>query len=307
MNREALRRVMEAAPHRCAPDHRLAPYTAYKVGGPADLYAEPDSVDELAALLAAARREEVPVFSLGGGTNLLVRDGGIRGLVIRLGKGFRTAEVDGERLVVGAAATLMRAAAAAEKAGLAGLEFGYDIPGTLGGALRMNAGCHGSEIRDVLAEVRGVDYEGNRVLLDPAEIRFSYRTAVFPRELILTGAVFALRRGDPAEVEALRKRYHEHRLRTQPKGRSVGSVFKNPSGDYAGRLIEAAGLKGTRIGGAVVSAKHANFILNDSEATAADLEALIRLVRDRVRERHGVELELEARIVGDPLPEEARR
>lgn len=301
------RRVLEAAPGCVQLGRSLAPFTAYKVGGPADVYAEPDTEADLAAVLRAAAAEDLPVFSLGGGTNLLVRDGGIRGVVVRLGKGFRTVAVEGTRLRVGASATLMRAAAVAEKAGLTGLEFGYDIPGMLGGALRMNAGCHGREIKDVLESARGFTLDGTLSVVPAADIRFAYRSATYPVELLLTAATFRLEAGDPDEVAARRKRYHEHRLRTQPKGRSVGSVFKNPPGDFAGRLIETAGMKGRRVGGAVVSEKHANFILNEGEATAADLEALIDLVRDTVRSRHGVELELEARIVGDPAREDAVR
>jgi UDP-N-acetylmuramate dehydrogenase len=302
-----LARVEAAAPAVCHRDHPLAPYLAYKVGGPADLYAEPSTREDLAALLRAAHGTGTPLFVLGGGTNLVIRDGGIRGLVVRLGKGFRTARVEGTRLVAGAAATMMRAAAAAEKAGLTGFEFGYDIPGMVGGAMRMNAGAHGSEVQNVLEAVHGVTLAGEPITLLPADIAFAYRRATYPVDMVVTEVVFGLREGDRAEVEARRREYHEFRLRTQPKGKSVGSVFMNPPGDHAGRLIEAAGLKGTRRGGAVISEKHANWILNEGGASAADIEELIELARDTVRERFGVELETEVKIVGEPASEEGNR
>jgi len=164
----------------------------------------------------------------------------------------------------------------------------------------MNAGAHGSEVRDILVEVRGLSLEGAPVTVPAGDIRFAYRSATYPAPLLVLEVVFALHADDPEAVAARRLAFHEQRLRTQPKGRTVGSVFKNPPGDHAGRLIEAAGLKGFRIGGAVVSEKHANFILNDGGASAAELEALIRTVRERVRERFGVVLETEVRIVGEP-------
>jgi len=302
VNPEARARVLAAAPERCREHALLAPYVAYKVGGPADVLAEPETPDELGAVLRAAHGVGHPAFVLGGGTNLLIRDGGIRGVVIHLGKGFRTVRVEGALVAAGAAATMMQAASAAEKAGLGGLEFGYDIPGTVGGALQMNAGAHGSEVRDVLVEVLGFDRAGNPVRFEPADIRFAYRAATYPVPVVVYEGRFRLQPADPEAVAAKRKEFHAYRLRTQPKGRSVGSVFKNPPGDHAGRLIEVSGLKGRRVGGAVVSEKHANFFLNEGEATAADLEALIELVRGKVREDHGVVLETEVRIVGEPAP-----
>lgn len=294
--------VVRAAPDCCVRDRNLAPFLTYKVGGPADVYAEPQTVEQLVAVVKAAHEHGLEPFPLGGGTNVIVRDGGFRGVVIRLGRAFRTVRTEGDRVVAGAAATMMQAAAEAERSALAGLEFGYDIPGTVGGAVRMNAGAHGSEIRDVLREVRGVTWEGAPVVVPVGEIRFSYRFTEYPVALMVTGARFSLAPGDPVEVAGKRRRFHAYRLGSQPKGRSVGSVFQNPEGDHAGRLIEAAGLKGHRVGGAVVSEKHANFILGDRGATAADIETLIRTVQTRVRERFGVELEPEVRIVGEPAP-----
>jgi UDP-N-acetylmuramate dehydrogenase len=297
---EALVAVEGAAPGRCRRDVPLGRFTTYKTGGPAELLAEPETEAELAALLAAAHEAGLPVFVVGAGSNLLVREGGLRGLVIRLGTGFGRVTVEGRTLVAGAMAPMSRVAVAAERASLAGLEFGFDIPGTVGGALAMNAGAHGGEIRDVLVRVRGVDPTGSSVVVASSEIRFGYRTAVYPAPLVFTEGTFALAAGDRGRLEAIREQNHAFRLRTQPKGRTVGSVFRNPPGDHAGRLIEAAGLKGARIGGAVVSEKHANWIVGERRVTAGDVEGLVRLVQSRVRERFGVDLETELRIVGDP-------
>jgi UDP-N-acetylmuramate dehydrogenase len=197
---------------------------------------------------------------------------------------------------------MSRVAMAAERASLGGLAFGFDIPGTVGGALAMNAGAHGGEIRDVLDRVRGIDPAGRPVDLAAAEIRFGYRTAVYPARLVFTEATFTLVPGDREALAAARRENHAFRLRTQPKGRTVGSVFKNPPGDHAGRLIDAAGLKGYRRGGARVSETHANWIVGDREATPRDIEDLVGAIRERVRERFGVDLEPELRIVGDERP-----
>ncbi len=303
--RDPLAAVEAAAPGRCRRDVPLAPFCSYKVGGAAELFVEPATAEEVGAVLRAARAGGLGVFVLGGGTNVLVRAGGVRGVTLRLGKAFRTARAEGERVTAGAIAPMSLAAMAAERAGLEGFEFGYDIPGTVGGALRMNAGAHGREIREVLREVRGVTLAGDPAVVGVDEIGFSYRTTDYPVEMIFLEGVFGLRSGDRETAAALRREYHEFRLRTQPKGNSVGSVFINPPGDHAGRLIEAAGLKGFRIGNAVVSDKHANWILNEGDATPAELEAVIRAVQERVKERFGVDLRPEVRIVGEPEPKEA--
>src|SRR5262245_42073492 len=240
----------------------MAPLTAYKVGGPAELFAEPETAEELVALLTIVHREQVPLAVLGAGSNLLVRDAGVRGVVLRLGREFRRVAVSGHQLTAGAMTQMSKVALAAERAGLKGLVFGYDIPGTVGGIMRMNAGAHGQETKDVLAEARGYDVEGNYHRVPKAEIRFGYRTAIYPVDLVFTEGVFDLAPGDPAALAAERQENHAYRLRTQPKGHSVGSVFVNPPGDHAGRLVEAAEMKGYRMGRAVVSDKHANWILN---------------------------------------------
>ncbi len=292
--------VEAAAPGRVRRDVPLAPLSAYKVGGAADLFAEPETREELVALLQASHAASVPFHVLGAGTNLLVRDGGVRGVVIRLGRPFRAVEVDGHRVRAGAQAPMGKAALAAERAGLAGLTFGFDIPGTVGGALTMNAGAHGTEVRDVLEEAVGISPDGRVVHVPASGIRFAYRTAIYPEPLVFVEGVFALQPGDAEALAATRKENHAYRLATQPKGNSVGSVFINPDGDHAGRLIEAAGLKGYRRGGAAVSDKHANWILNVDGACAADIEGIITLIQETVRERFGVTLHPEVRIFGEP-------
>ena len=296
---DALTALERALPGRTRRDVPLAPLTAYKVGGPAALFAEPETAEELVALLEIVHREQVPLAVLGAGSNLLVRDGGVRGVVLRLGRDFRRVSVSGHQLTAGAMTQMSKVALAAEQAGLDGLVFGYDIPGTVGGIMRMNAGAHGQETKDVLAEARGYDMQGKYHRVPRAEIRFGYRTAMYPVDLVFTEGVFDLKPGDAASLASQREENHAYRLRTQPKGHSVGSVFVNPPGDHAGRLVEAAEMKGFRMGRAVVSDKHANWILNEGGATAADIEGLIRAIQARVRERFGVELKAEVRIIGE--------
>lgn len=280
----------------------LSPFSAFKVGGAADLFAEPETPEQVGTLLRLVHEAEVPLFALGGGTNLLVRDGGFRGVVVRLGKPFRYTRVEGETLVAGAVTPMSRVALAAEEAGLGGAVFGYDIPGTVGGALRMNAGAHGSEMSRILAEARGYDPEGRFRRVPAGKIQFAYRTAVYPYALLFTEAVLALHPEPKEDLVRVRKENHAYRLRTQPKGNTVGSIFKNPPGDYAGRLVEAVGLKGHERGGARVSDRHGNWILNERQATAADIEGLIRLIQARVQEAFGILLEPEVRILGEEQP-----
>jgi UDP-N-acetylmuramate dehydrogenase len=305
MNADPIAVLEEAFPGLVRRDQPLSPYSAFKVGGRADCFIEPDGTDQVGAILRRAHAEGIPVFALGGGTNLLIRDGGIRGIVMHMGRPFRQVEIAGRVLTAGAVTPMSKVALSAERAGLEGLEFGFDIPGTVGGALRMNAGAHGSEIKDVLLEARGFDPEGRFHAVPASRIHFAYRTAIYPTEMIFTEAQFGLRPGDPAALAARRERNHAYRLRTQPKGKTAGSVFKNPEGDHAGRLVEAAGLKGCRVGGAVVSDKHANWILNDRGATARDIETLIRTIQKTVKDRFGIELIPEVRIVGEELVESA--
>jgi len=279
----------------------LATRTTLKVGGPAEVYVEPASEADLAKVIQFCARREVPVFLLGRGSNLLVRDGGIRGVVIRLShEAFVRLEVRGERLFAGAGVTLRKLAREAKEHGIAELEFMEGIPGALGGALRMNAGAMGSMMFNVVESMRFMDRKGEMHELAAAEIETEYRNCPMLREHIALGATLAGKRSTVDTVGARMKGFAEHRLSSQPGARSAGCMFKNPSAECpAGRLVEELGLKGVRVGGAVVSDVHGNFIVNEGGATAADVESLIGLVMDRARAERGIELHKEVQIVGE--------
>jgi len=282
------------------PDAPLAPYTWFRVGGAAQLLFQPADEDDLAALLAQLPAE-IPVTILGLGSNLIVRDGGIAGLVVRLGgKAFGQIETTGDyRVIAGAAAPDMRVAQAAAEAGIDGLAFYRGIPGSIGGALRMNAGAHGGETREVLVEARGIDRAGRVRIFSTDEMGFSYRHCSAPNDIIFTRALFQGRRGERESIVAEMARVTAAREAAQPiREKTGGSTFKNPPGDKAWRLIDAAGCRGLRIGGAEVSRMHCNFLINTGEATAGDIEALGEEVRRRVRDNSGVELEWEIRRLG---------
>jgi len=278
----------------------LAPLTTLRVGGPADVLIEPADEADLARVWRACRQAGVPVLVLGCGSNLLVRDGGFRGVVVRLTpRAFGGVIVRGDRLDCGAAAGLRAVAAVALKHGLGGLEFLAGIPGSVGGALRMNAGAMGRSMFDVVERVRSVDSEG-RVSEQPAgELGAGYRSCPGLEGRLVLGAVL---RGQVDEPQAVRQRIRElnrRRWQSQPSAPSAGCVFKNPDRLPAGRLIDELGLKGTRVGGARVSEQHANFIVTEAGATAGDVLALIELIRRRAREARGIELETEVQIVGE--------
>lgn len=289
---------------QCLRDAPLAPRTAIRVGGPADLMVRPADAADLSALLGACRRLSVPVTVLGGGANLLVSDRGVRGAVVRLPPDFGEEAGEGGRLVLSAGAPTSRLTQRAQERGLVGCEFIAGIPGTLGGAVAMNAGTKIGEMKDVVSRVEVATPEGAR-WIEAADLGFAYRTCRLPPGAVVTRVEFRLRPGDVAASRAAMEADKEYRRRTQPLTQpSWGSTFRNPPGDHAGRLLEAAGLKGHRIGGAMWSDVHANFVTNLGGATAADCLALIRLARQRVRERFGVELELEVRLAGEFGPDE---
>jgi UDP-N-acetylmuramate dehydrogenase len=260
----------------------------------------PADIDDLATFLAG-RPADVAVTVLGVGSNLLVRDGGVPGVVIRLGRGFADVAADGETMVAGAGALDTNAARAAQDAGLAGLEFLSGIPGTIGGALRMNAGAYGSEIKDVLVSAEAVDGRGERHRLAPAEMGFAYRRCGLPDDWIFIAASLS---GTAGEAEAIARRMQEIRVArdgTQPvRSRTGGSTFANPPQAKAWELIDRAGCRGLAMGGAQVSVQHCNFLINTGTATAADLETLGEEVRRRVLAETGVVLEWEIRRVGVP-------
>ena len=271
----------------------------FRAGGPAEVLFRPADADDLASFLAA-RPSELRVSVIGVGSNLLVRDGGIPGAVVRLSSAFGKIETDGMRVRAGAAALDGAVARAAADAGIAGLEFLRGVPGTIGGALKMNAGCYGKEIKDVFVEATAIDGIGNKIKLSSADMAFEYRKAKgVADDLIFIEAVFEGTRDDPAAIRARMEELSANREASQPiKSKTGGSTFKNPPGHKAWQLIDQAGCRGLKIGGAQVSEKHTNFLINTGDASAADLEALGEEVRKRVQEKSGVTLEWEIKRVG---------
>jgi UDP-N-acetylmuramate dehydrogenase len=277
----------------------LAPLTWFRVGGPAQALFMPEDESDLAYLLAHLS-SEIPVTVIGLGSNLIVRDGGVAGVVIRLGRGFSDITIEPDaRVRAGTAVPDVRVAKAAQEAGIAGLAFLRGIPGAIGGALRMNGGAYGGETKDILVEARGVDRAGNVKVFSNADMHYSYRHCGAPEDVIFTQALFAGRPGDAARIAAEMDKITESREATQPiKSRTGGSTFKNPPGHKAWQLIDAAGCRGFAFGDAQVSELHCNFLINRGNARAADIEALGEEVRRRVRETSGVELEWEIKRIG---------
>jgi UDP-N-acetylmuramate dehydrogenase len=278
----------------------LAELTSFRIGGPADLFVAVEEETELMHAKAAAYRAGVPCFCLGAGTNLLVSDRGMRGLVVRLGDGFAKIKIDDTKVVAGAAAAFGVLVEAVVDRGLEGLEFGEGIPGTVGGGLVMNAGAFGGEIAKVVTLVHGVTEAGEALALTRDEVKFAYRRTELPQHFIITRVDFELARGDRAQLTTRVAELKAKRASRQPRGvPNAGSIFKNPPGNFAGKLLEGAGLKGTRLGGAAFSDQHANFIVNLGGAQAAEVRALIDMARNKVKEQSGVWLEPEVRLVGD--------
>lgn len=275
----------------------MSRHTSMKIGGPADALVIPRDLEDLKGVVLGARRERIPVFLLGG-TNLLVKDGGIRGIVVKLSR-FQKVIQDGESLYAESGISFPKLSQHALKAGLSGLEFACGIPGTLGGAIVMNAGTREGEIADVLAFVSIMDLDGSVKEHSKNQLEFGYRKSRLP-EGIIVGALLKLK---PAPPEAIRARMDaslNHRRKTQPlELPNAGCIFKNPVGDSAGRIIEDLNLKGQRIGNAQVSEKHANFIVNRGKARASDVLALIDEIRERVKREKGIDLALEVKIVGE--------
>ena len=278
----------------------LAAHTTMRVGGPADVFFLPDSAAQVRRALEIARELGLPALLMGNGSNLIARDGGVRGLVVCLGERFARVEIDGEELRAQAGASLARVASMAQEAGLAGLEFAAGIPGTLGGGVAMNAGAYGGQLSDVLVEAC-VLRDGEEVTLSREAMEMGYRTTLpLRRGLPVLSARFRLTRDDPAAILARMKELNARRRDKQPLSfPSAGSTFKRPEGHFAGALIEAAGLKGLTVGGAQVSEKHAGFIINRGGATADDVLSLIAEVQTRVYAHAGVRLETEVRVVGE--------
>jgi len=278
----------------------LAAMTSFRIGGPADLLVIVENDEELSFALAAAHRAVVGAFCLGAGTNLLVSDRGIRGLVVRLGDGFRHVDIDGLHVTAGGAVDFGHLVETVVERGLAGLEFGEGIPGTVGGGLVMNAGAFGGEMAKVVTRVHGVAGDGERRALSPQDVKFSYRRTDLPRGFVITRVDFELRVGDRTMLDERMMDLRSKRAARQPRDiPNAGSVFKNPPGDFAGKLLEGAGLKGLRHGGAQFSEQHANFIVNLGGACADDVRTLMEMARRTVAAHSGVWLEPEVRLVGD--------
>jgi len=282
---------------RLLANQSLGEFTWFRVGGPAQTFFMPEDENDLAYFLRNLP-SEIPVTVIGAGSNLIVRDGGVPGVVVRLGRGFNDVKIEDHRVTVGTAMLDVMVARAAQTAGLAGLAFLSGIPGTIGGALRMNGGAYGGETKDILVEARGVDRQGNVRNFGNGEMGFSYRHCGVPEDVIFTTATFQARAGQPDAIAAEMAEIKKKREASQPRNRTGGSTFKNPPGHSAWKLVDDAGCRGLTIGGAQVSKLHSNFLINLGGASAADIETLGEIVRQRVKTKSGIDLEWEIKRVG---------
>jgi UDP-N-acetylmuramate dehydrogenase len=287
----------------------LARYTSFRIGGPADVLVQVETVEALQHVCALAAEHAIPVFVLGGGSNLLIRDGGIRGIVLTMRGTFRTYHIQScstnpqtALLSAGAGCPVSRLAMQVAQQGWGGLEFAYGIPGTLGGAMVMNAGTYLGDIRQVLLAARVLLRDGQMCELPVQELGLRYRGSSYPAGALVLQATLRMQQGERETMVATMRASHKRRQRTQPlRWPNAGSIFKNPPEVAAARLIDELGLKGTRIGGAMISPIHANFVVNVEHATAADVEALVTLMQARVQEAYGITLEPEVRFVGEEV------
>jgi UDP-N-acetylmuramate--alanine ligase len=281
-------------------DEPMAKRTTLRVGGPADVYVEPASEEDLAGIVKFCGGENIPFFLLGRGSNLIVRDGGFRGVMICLAHAnFSRIEVDGERLRCGAGARLKNVAVEARRSGLSGVEFLEGIPGSVGGALRMNAGAMGGQTFDVVESVRLMDFSGEIRELAPKDMAVEYRSCATLKVHIALSAVFKCKPAPREEIEARMRAFSERRWESQPAAPSAGCMFKNPETIPAGRLVDELGLKGARVGDAVVSTGHGNFIINDGAATAGDVLELIEMIKAKAKAGRGIDLQTEVEIIGE--------
>lgn len=285
---------------RLSADAPLAQMTWFQVGGPAEVLFKPADAEDLAAFLAACPAD-VPVSVIGVASNLLIRDGGVPGVVIRLGRGFTDITADWNKITAGAAALDINVALVASQSGVAGLEFLVGVPGTIGGALRMNAGAYGSEMVDVVRSATLIDRQGRTQILNTKALGFGYRSSGVGADSIFVACVLEGKPGAKSEIEEKMREISQARANTQPiRSKTGGSTFANPTGHKAWELIDKAGCRGLAIGGAQVSEKHTNFLINTGTATAFDLETLGEEVRRRVRETSGITLEWEIKRIGVP-------
>jgi UDP-N-acetylmuramate dehydrogenase len=301
---DALRRAESILRAACGERVRtgfpLAPLTSFRIGGPAALYLEPESERDLVAAGEAVRQADIPVVVIGKGSNILVADRGFEGLVLRLGRGYRWAARSGDRITAGGAMPFPALAGVALSHGLTGLEFGVAIPASFGGAIRMNAGAHGREVAEAVesVDVFELAIQAGRVV-SASEAGFRYRNSELPADAVVVGGTVRLAPADTSEIRRLMEEARDWRRRTQPLAEpNCGSVFKNPPGDHAARLIEEAGGKGMSVGDAMVSAKHANFIVAAEGAKASDVVELVTKMQDLVQARSGIHLDPEVHLVG---------
>lgn len=297
--RSKLERILDAESIKT--EEMMKTHTTFRIGGPADYYVMPKDETQLAAVIQLCLQSGMPYYILGNGSNLLVSDQGYRGVIISMSEGFRRMEAEGEQIVAGAGVLLYKLAKQAWEASLTGFEFAAGIPGTLGGALVMNAGAYGSEIRDVLVSAKVMDPEGNIHTLTAEELELGYRTSCIPKHhyVVLEGT-FRFRHGDKAAIRARMDELLLQRKTKQPlEFPSAGSTFKRPEGHFAGKLIQDAGLRGFQVGGAQISEKHCGFVVNRGQATAADVVELCREAGRQVEEQFGVTLEMEVKLLGE--------
>lgn len=285
-------------------DEPMSRHTSLCVGGPADLFVRPHSVEALADTLRTINEADTPFFPLGQGTNVVVRDGGIRGVVVEISSNLSEIHCEGSLVTAQAGVRMAALCKQCCEWQLSGIEFAAGIPGSVGGALVMNAGAYEGEVANIVTEVLAVDTDGECQWLERSALNLGYRKSIFQsNDMLIAAATFALKEDDGSEVRDRMYECLQRRCGRQPvSGRSAGSIFKRPEDDYAGRLLEEADLKGHRIGGAMISNKHAGFIINTGDCTAADIINLIEDVRERVHEAFGVWLEREVVIVGEELP-----
>lgn len=301
MNQEFLKELSGQLPDlEIKKNEPMAKHTTFKVGGPADIYVTPD-IKALDVILKLAKEYKIPVTIIGNGSNLLVTDKGIRGLVVEIGKAMESIEISGTTITVGAGTLMSKVANAAAEAGLGGMEFAAGIPGSIGGAVVMNAGAYGGEIKDIIESADVITTEGTKLTLNAEELDLSYRhSCVIDKGYIVTAATFKLGEKPKEEIRALMAELREKRIDKQPlEFPSAGSTFKRPEGYFAGKLIQDAGLRGYTVGGAQVSQKHCGFVVNKGGATAADILQLIKDVQDKVMENAGVYLETEVKLLGE--------
>lgn len=299
--KEIIDQLLEANIGQILVNEPMKKHTNWEIGGPADMLIIPNSIASITKTFDILKAAGMPWLVIGRGSNVLVLDSGIRGAVIKLGEGFDYMRVEDNRITVGAAYSFIKLAVQAGKMGLAGLEFASGIPGTVGGAVYMNAGAHGSDVSHVLIEATVLWQDGEVQRLTNKQMEFSYRTSILQKKKgIVLEAVFQLEHGDRKEIVERTTAYKERRLTTQPYTEAcAGSVFRNPSGDYAGRLIESLGLKGKQIGRAQISPIHSNFIVNRGDAQASDVLQLIRYVQKEVKNKYNIELETEVLVLGE--------